>query len=145
MRTSDEKPLFITRAFTFDAAHRLTFHKGKCKNIHGHTWKCEVSIRETEETQNNMILDFGDLKKACQAIADKFDHKLLIWEHDLDLTDTVGTLHLRTDTLKVGFETTVENLCYYVKDLFNLYLPNGVQVHKIKLWETPNNSCTLEA
>ena len=29
----------ITKEFTFDASHRLPHHGGKCRNLHGHTYR----------------------------------------------------------------------------------------------------------
>lgn len=57
----------------FDAAHFLPDHKGKCKNLHGHTWIVEVWIKQQLEQEESMIIDFGDVKN----IITKFDHNLI--------------------------------------------------------------------
>jgi len=31
--------MYVTKEFKFDAAHRLTFHELKCKNVHWHTYR----------------------------------------------------------------------------------------------------------
>lgn len=54
----------------FDAAHFLPNHKGKCKNLHGHTWKVRITIKTNELNKNGMVIDFGELKK----IINEFDH-----------------------------------------------------------------------
>ena len=38
------RKITITRHFSFDAAHYLPGHEGKCQNLHGHTYKLEVTI-----------------------------------------------------------------------------------------------------
>lgn len=35
----------VCKIFTFDAAHQLVGHKGKCSNLHGHTYKLEVVLK----------------------------------------------------------------------------------------------------
>ena len=35
----------ISKVFTFDSAHHLNDYQGKCKNIHGHTYKLEVTLK----------------------------------------------------------------------------------------------------
>ena len=36
--------LTVTKSIKFDAAHVLTNHQGLCKNLHGHTYRVEVSV-----------------------------------------------------------------------------------------------------
>ena len=63
---------------TFDAAHRLSNYVGKCKRIHGHTYKILVKISSENLLKWGAILDFGDLKKIMKDHIDKkYDHKLL--------------------------------------------------------------------
>ena len=57
---------------SFDAAHRLEFHQGKCFNLHGHRW--EVLIEIESNIENDMIFDFGDLKK----VINEFDHSTIL-------------------------------------------------------------------
>ncbi|MCK4787456.1 MAG: 6-carboxytetrahydropterin synthase, partial [Desulfobacteraceae bacterium] len=51
-----------TKIVTFDSAHRLLNHPGKCRSLHGHTYKLEVTF-QAQELQNGMVYDFGDMKK----------------------------------------------------------------------------------
>ena len=57
----------------FDAAHFLPEYKGKCKNLHGHTWLVEIEIKKHLKPEETMIVDFTEIKQ----IIDKFDHKSL--------------------------------------------------------------------
>ena len=34
----------IAKEFNFDMAHMLDGHDGKCKNLHGHTYKLQVEV-----------------------------------------------------------------------------------------------------
>jgi len=33
----------VTRSFTFEAAHQLPWHPGKCRDLHGHGYRLEVT------------------------------------------------------------------------------------------------------
>ncbi len=67
----------ITKEFEFEAAHRLPWHKGGCYNLHGHTYKLQVTIKG-ELNENGIIMDFGDLKKLVKKhIIDIYDHSYL--------------------------------------------------------------------
>jgi hypothetical protein len=50
----------VTRSFTFDAAHVLPWHPGRCRNLHGHTYRVEVSI-EGPLGPHGIVTDFADL------------------------------------------------------------------------------------
>lgn len=56
---------------SFDAAHHLPNHDGKCANWHGHTWTVKVGIDSPSvNPETGMLVDFGQLK----GIIDQFDH-----------------------------------------------------------------------
>jgi len=63
--------MILTFERAFDAAHFLPGHKGKCRHLHGHTWR--VIIQIDAQPRGDMIVDFNDLK----AIVDEFDHRIL--------------------------------------------------------------------
>lgn len=52
----------LSKVFGFDAAHKLLFYKGKCSQLHGHTWKLIVSVKGTVN-QEGMIMDFLEIEK----------------------------------------------------------------------------------
>ncbi|KKN57657.1 hypothetical protein LCGC14_0560300 [marine sediment metagenome] len=69
----------LVKTIYFDAAHKLNDYLGKCSNIHGHTWKVEISIKipkmDVEKTSlfNGILLDFTIMK----SVENIFDHKYL--------------------------------------------------------------------
>ena len=117
----------VTKSFTFDAAHFLPNHKGKCANMHGHTYKLEVTVvRDDGNLMNSgsdegMVVDFYDLKAIVKAeVIDKMDHKVL--------------------NEVLPFRTTAENMAAHIFGVLTDRLQsNGVKVEKIKLWETPDS------
>jgi 6-pyruvoyltetrahydropterin/6-carboxytetrahydropterin synthase len=67
----------VTRTFTFDAAHQLPWHPGKCKNLHGHTYRLEVSLEGPVDNQG-IVCDFADLDQLVRTeVIDRLDHQYL--------------------------------------------------------------------
>jgi 6-pyruvoyltetrahydropterin/6-carboxytetrahydropterin synthase len=70
----------ITKQFSFETGHALYGYDGKCKNVHGHSYKLSVTVIGTpiSDAQNvkfGMVIDFTDLKKIVkEEIVDQFDH-----------------------------------------------------------------------
>jgi 6-pyruvoyltetrahydropterin/6-carboxytetrahydropterin synthase len=71
----------ISKTFSFEAAHHLPHHDGKCARVHGHSWEAIVVVTAdtlaTEGPKIGMVLDYGDITTAV----------LLIWESRLDHYD----------------------------------------------------------
>jgi 6-pyruvoyltetrahydropterin/6-carboxytetrahydropterin synthase len=58
----------ITKQFSFETGHALYGYDGKCKNVHGHSYKLSVTvigspISDSNNVKYGMVIDFGDLKK----------------------------------------------------------------------------------
>jgi 6-pyruvoyltetrahydropterin/6-carboxytetrahydropterin synthase len=70
----------ITKQFNFETGHALYGYDGKCKNVHGHSYKLSVTvigkpITDKMNVKFGMVIDFGDLKKIVkEQIVDVFDH-----------------------------------------------------------------------
>jgi len=103
----------------FDAAHRLPEHKGKCKNLHGHTWKVTVEVKNIEQMDydynKDMIVDFHDLKLWLNLVIGRLDH------HNLNLI-------LETTS-------TCENLVEYFYEKLEEEIPSNIKITKILIQE----------
>ncbi len=134
-----------TKIFTFDCAHMLSEHNGQCANLHGHTYKLEVTVtREVFPTQGSsawMIMDFADLKKVVDGyILQLFDHSFVY------AVGAIGTEGLIAKTLEkaglktvaVPYRTTCENMANFIYNQLEEPLKRrAVQLISVKLWETP--------
>lgn len=71
----------IRTEFYFEAAHQLNLsYQSKCENLHGHSYKCAITITsgDNELNQDGMIVDFVEFKKIIkEKIEDRLDHKYL--------------------------------------------------------------------
>ncbi len=120
-----KKKFTLTRVFTFDSAHRLTDYQGKCSDLHGHTYKLEVSVAGHRD-HRGMVFDFGELKTLVEGqVINRFDHGYL------------------NDILDIN--PTAENICEWIWDTLEpLLLGKGCILARVRLWETPTSCCTLE-
>jgi len=62
---------------TFDAAHALRNYEGPCENLHGHTWKVQLSLKGNRLNKLGMMEDFKGIKKELAAAIAELDHRLL--------------------------------------------------------------------
>lgn len=112
--------LTVVKEFTFDSAHKLPWHKGKCFSLHGHQWKLSIGI-SGEINTNGIILDFNDLKEIVnKEIIDKCDHNYL---NDIFPNPTA-------EIMAQSFFVDLEKVFL---EKFNLKL------EFVKLWETPTS------
>jgi 6-pyruvoyltetrahydropterin/6-carboxytetrahydropterin synthase len=69
----------LTKSFRFEAAHSLagTTLGDASQEIHGHSFRAEVTIRGTVDPATGMVLDLGILEDRIAEIRTMLDHKLL--------------------------------------------------------------------
>jgi 6-pyruvoyltetrahydropterin/6-carboxytetrahydropterin synthase len=129
----------VCKIFTFDAAHQLVGHKGKCSNLHGHTYKLEVVLKgvpsvEEGRSDEGFVIDFSDIKAIVkQTLVDRLDHAFLAMGNE-PVLDTLAATGSKVALL--SFRTTAENMSAYIAyELRRASLP----VYSVKLWETPTS------
>lgn len=65
----------VRRRFTFEAAHELPNHPGKCRKLHGHSYVLTVTVDRPVDPHSGMGIDFGDLKRIVRReVVDVLDH-----------------------------------------------------------------------
>lgn len=69
----------LTKSFRFEAAHALahTTLGEVSQEIHGHSFRAEVTIRGTPDPVTGMVCDLGLLERALKDTQKTLDHKLL--------------------------------------------------------------------
>ena len=69
----------LTKSFRFEAAHALTGTTlGEASmEIHGHSFRAEVTVRGTPDPATGMVLDLGLLDRSMANVRNTLDHKLL--------------------------------------------------------------------
>lgn len=126
--------------------HRVPNHKNKCKNLHGHRYKLELTVNgeikdDKGSSDEGMVADFGDIKEIMKLkVHDPLDHCFMIYEKDpLFFEGSKIELNEREGFFVVPFIPTAENIVYWCYKQIQGTLPQGVSVRKLRLYETPNS------
>lgn len=134
--------LFITREFRFEGAHALTGYDGKCRHIHGHSYKLLITITgEPSEIpghpKSGMIMDFNDLKNIVhQYVIDPLDHSLMLREE----APLSRELKEQYDNIKIfDFQPTCEQLTLYIAHILEPVISPPNRLHRVCLYETPTS------
>lgn len=129
----------VTKTVKFDAAHILTNHQGLCKNLHGHTYRVDVSVLGDESA--DMVIDFKELKNlASEVICEKFDHAFIYnteSEGEREIAAVVEKNGMRT--VAIPFRSTAENLAKYFFDLLAPRIAKPSRLDSIRVGETADS------
>jgi len=132
----------ITKQFDFETGHALYGYDGKCKNVHGHSYKLSVTvigkpISSTDNVKYGMVIDFGDLKKIVSSeIVDKFDHAT-VFNKNTPHIELASELEKRGhNVILVDYQPTSEMMLIDFAKKINSRLPKTVILHSLKLQET---------
>jgi len=127
---------YITKEFSFDAAHQLgsTLKSekaekifGKCCQLHGHRWNLFITVF-SHCLENDMVINFNELKKIVnEEIIEDLDH------HFLNEVKWVR-----------NFEPTCENLSRLIYYKLKEKLKFPTEIYEVKLYETPTSYCVYK-
>lgn len=127
----------VVKEFTFDSAHHLPGYEGKCRWMHGHTYRLQVGVNGPVCEESGMVIDFAEIKTFMEEILEMLDHHVL---------NELGDAHERG-----GFyhpfparNPTAENMVVWLDKELNEKLFHETQnqtllVSFIRLWETPTS------
>ena len=117
----------ITIEETFAAGHALRNYHGKCENVHGHNYRCQLTVEGQQLDGTGLLMDFVALKKALQEVIERLDHQ---WLNDYPPFNVINP--------------SAENIAKYIYDEVIQGIPReaGVRLGSVKLWETDTSSAT---
>lgn len=135
----------ITKQFNFETGHALYGYDGKCKNIHGHSYKLNVTVLGTPITDSNnvkygMVIDFTDLKKIVkEEIVDVFDHAT-VFNKNTPHIELAKELKERGHlVILVDYQPTSENMVLDFVEKIKARLPKSIELYSLKLQETESS------
>ncbi|MCB9426571.1 MAG: 6-carboxytetrahydropterin synthase [Flavobacteriales bacterium] len=135
----------ITKQFNFETAHALHGYDGKCKNLHGHSYKLSVTligepIVDKTNVKYGMVMDFGDLKTIVnEEIVEVFDHATVFNQNSPHLKLGNELKANGHHVLFVDYQPTTENMLLDFVNKISKRLPEGIQLHSIRLQETESS------
>ena len=124
--TYHQKRVLVSKEFTFDAAHHLHCYEGKCKNLHGHTYKVVLGI---SGFVNNIgiVIDFKDIKE--------------LWKNDIE----IHLDHRYLNETLPKMNTSAENMVVWIYEKLNEALEkkmnsnSSLRTEFVRLYETPTS------
>ncbi len=135
----------ITKQFTFETGHALYGYDGKCRNVHGHSYKLHVTVIGSPNNDSNhvkygMVIDFSDLKKIVKKeIVELFDHATVFNKN----TPHIELAKLLKDrghnVLLVDYQPTSEMMIIDFAKKIKKELPPSIKLHSLKLQETESS------
>lgn len=119
------KRVLVSKEFTFDAAHHLHNYEGKCKNLHGHTYRAVLGLSGYTD-ERGLMIDFSDIKEIWK-------EKIEIYLDHRYLNETLPPMN-----------TTAENIVVWIYEklseaLLETQRYNGARVEFVRLYETPTS------
>ncbi len=135
----------ITKQFSFETGHALYGYDGKCKNVHGHSYKLSVTvigrpILDQSNVKFGMVIDFSDLKKIVrEEIVDFFDHAS-VFNKNTPHVELAEELKKRGHhVILVDYQPTSENMVIDFAKKISDRLPKDILLHSLKLQETESS------
>ena len=133
----------IEREFSAAIGHSLSKHLGKCKNPHGHEICILIEVGSEKLNNNNMVMDFSELKDLCNKYIDPLDHSMLLNRNQNEMIKLLqkqnNRLHIFND------DPTAESLCKYLFDLIKNDLKenyDGIEIMRVTIYENEKSNAT---
>ena len=135
----------ITKMFTFETGHALYGYDGKCRNVHGHSYKLSVTvlgkpIADKNNVKYGMVIDFTDLKRIVKnEIVDVFDHAT-VFNKNTPHVELAHELETRGHkVLLVDYQPTSEMMVIDFAAKIAQQLPDSIVLFSLKLQETESS------
>lgn len=114
----------LTIISDFASAHFLRGYKGPCENLHGHTYKLELTIEAEELNELGLVVDFREIKIKLKQFLKHLDHVSL---NDVPFFKECNP--------------SAENIAGYIyKEFSKKCLPSKVK--RVRVWESDSSSVT---
>ncbi|MFM9988628.1 6-pyruvoyl trahydropterin synthase family protein [Flavobacterium sp.] len=132
----------ITKQFSFETGHALYGYDGKCKNVHGHSYKLSVTvigipISDRNNVKFGMVIDFSDLKKIVKEdIVDVFDHATVFNETTPHIELAKELKSRGHEVILVDYQPTSENMVIDFAKKIKRRLPESIKLYSLRLQET---------
>ena len=132
----------ITKQFSFETGHALYGYDGKCRNVHGHSYRLSVTvigqpISDQSHVKFGMVIDFSDLKKIVkEEIVNVFDHAT-VFNKNTPHVELAAELQKRGhNVLLVDYQPTSEMMVIDFAQKIKARLPENIKLFSLKLQET---------
>ncbi|MBQ9137509.1 MAG: 6-carboxytetrahydropterin synthase [Alistipes sp.] len=132
----------LTKEFSFESAHALWGYDGKCREVHGHSYRLFVTIKgepisDPADPKLGMVMDFGELKAiVAREITDRLDHSFVM-RRTAEAEALAASMQSQfTNVILVDYQPTCENMLLDFASRLQAALPERVKLHSLRLHET---------
>lgn len=127
----------VTKYIDFCYGHRLLNYDGKCRHLHGHNGRVEISIRGEALDERGMVMDFGEIKSVMKGwIDENLDHRMILHRDD----PSAEYLISRGEPLFLTDDNpTAECIARLI---YEHGRGAGLPIHSVVLWEAPDSFAT---
>lgn len=136
------------RLKTFSAAHRLIkSYQGKCRTLHGHNYKVDITLKANELDDSDLVLDFSKITSALNDfILEKLDHAIITNASDQSLCDFINLAQQKAYLLPGDDNSSVEiiakHLFHQFQSLLTDVAPAHVKLESVRVFESEHASAT---
>lgn len=142
MEIKTMKKVRITKEFTFETGHALYGYDGKCRNVHGHSYKLAVTvigtpINDMNNVKHGMVIDFTDLKKIVkEEIVDPFDHATVFNKNTPHVELAKELSERGHEVILADYQPTSEMMILDFAEKIKTRLPQNIELFSLRLRET---------
>lgn len=134
----------VKKVFKIPCSHRLKKNLNRCQNLHGHNMTIEISLSSEELNEDNMVIDFSNLKSIIGDYLDKFDHSTIVNPTDHNLINYLTENNYRMEMISEvnsDIDPTAEVLSKYLYIELNKYFEkinyiNKPTISRVSIWES---------
>lgn len=132
----------LTKEFSFEAAHALDGYDGPCREIHGHSYRLFVTVKGCpsacdDDPKCGMVMDFGVLKRiVADEIVSRLDHAFVLRRGAANDALCAALEGRFSNIVRVDYQPTCENMLEDFARRIAARLPQGVELHALRLHET---------
>lgn len=134
----------VTKTFRWEMGHRLMLHEGKCRHMHGHSYRADVTLSGVVDPNTGMVVDFYEMGFIKERINRVLDHAFALCS-----SDEMGRAALAcvpgTRVFLMDGEPTAENIAGMIARWAQDGLESRASVSRVRVWETETCYATWSA
>lgn len=125
----------VCKEYQVESGHMLSKHKGACRFPHGHSRTISVVVESKTLNNNDMVIDFKDLKNIIIDSCEKYDHSMMVNAKDPMHNELANTYDNRIITTEK--DPTTEFMANRIFcDIEESISSLGAKLHSVRVSET---------
>lgn len=133
----------VEKRFVVPVGHRLSKHTGRCINCHGHNFVILVGLKSPQLNDNDMVMDFADLKEMINGFIDKWDHAMILNEDDPLVKEYSYFKDCHFRVVTYPFDPTAERLSQVLfEEISRTLIDSAIDVEYVTIYENENSKAT---